>query len=655
MASYHFTIKSSAETQATADMRSDYINREGKFAYGTKAEELIDKAHGNMPEWAQGNPNVFWSASEAYEKAAKRVSFREIEFALPNELDVEQQKSLVKEFIDNHFGTDFVYSYAIHEKSAALAYGVQNPHVHILFCERQLDGLQRDKKTFFKRADHKQPERGGAPKAGRWNGDNRKGYLRFMREDCAKLQNRYLEAEGFTERVDHRTKDAQYLDAIESGNLDQARLLEYPAEKHLGPKLSSKVARELQILTAGIANPKERKKLRSEYWKAKQAAKEDKLSLLRHTRNIKQNIQLQHALDTKRSPARQQFSREYAEQRFWQAKKRELSILRSQLNVEKYRLEQAEANNVRNLKVAAWRVHFERRLAEYAVLQNKAETKYIGQEEEEQITKIQNGILAIEQNKEVVQKQTSQLAILKQLYPELAGQNTRSLKRIASQHMNRINESLAQIRKAERMVEKRIRTEIQARMIAEWRASKGLLASIRRDEKRLLEHKKALKKEQQSFEKSAAPEETNKLEVLLHDVRLEHIEDWQVAVKELTDSISSRHKGWEVQKKNPVIMNQILSLQARYNARNADLKQKVVNMKKAKAALYQERSQWRRLEYSLNRPNEQGRFLQSCQNVHQQLQKIVRHLREERVKGRISGLKLFVNDEEYKEKENEIS
>jgi hypothetical protein len=46
--------------------------------------------------------------------------------------------------------------------------GEPNPHAHIMFSERRLDGVERSDAQFFKRAHPKDPERGGTPKDRQW-------------------------------------------------------------------------------------------------------------------------------------------------------------------------------------------------------------------------------------------------------------------------------------------------------------------------------------------------------------------------------------------------------------------------------------------------------------------------------------------------------
>ena len=257
MASYHFTMKTSKNSEAPAQAHVDYICREGKYSRGTKAEELVYKEHGNLPEWANDNPREFWKNADLYEGTKGGTSYREMELALPTELTEEEQIILVKGFVAEQLGNDFVYSFAIHNKEAALNKNyeyiesdqddrnkTENPHVHIMFCERKLDGIERNAETFFKRADKKVPERGGAVKDRKWNGKQRSAHLKLLREDWANHQNKSLESSGHSERVDHRSLKAQRQSALERGDIKAAELLDRQPERHIGNKIGRASCRE---------------------------------------------------------------------------------------------------------------------------------------------------------------------------------------------------------------------------------------------------------------------------------------------------------------------------------------------------------------------------------------------------------------------------
>jgi len=79
MASFHLSVKSGGKGKAAA--HADYIAREGKFSKNDKQLDLVAKAYGNLPEWANDNPKTFWIMADRYERINGAV-YREIVIAL---------------------------------------------------------------------------------------------------------------------------------------------------------------------------------------------------------------------------------------------------------------------------------------------------------------------------------------------------------------------------------------------------------------------------------------------------------------------------------------------------------------------------------------------------------------------------------------------
>ena len=185
MATYHFSMKTGAKGKAAA--HACYIVREERYR---EKLDLEYAENGNMPQWA-GDPREFWKAADRYERA-NGVAYREMELALPRELDPDQRRELVLGFVDEQLGGDFVYTLAIHNPRAAIERGEQ-PHVHIQFSERKLDGIERGWEQFFKRANRDAPELGGCAKDERWNGKDRAEHLEVLRESWEEHVNRAYE------------------------------------------------------------------------------------------------------------------------------------------------------------------------------------------------------------------------------------------------------------------------------------------------------------------------------------------------------------------------------------------------------------------------------------------------------------------------------
>jgi len=208
MASYHLSVKTGGK--GSASPHANYIAREGKYAR-EKDSDMEHKESGNMPAWAAHNPSEFWKAADMFERA-NGCTYREIEIALPRELKPEQRLDLVRDFVQQEIGDRHAYQFAIHNPKAAIAGGEQ-PHAHIMFSERLNDGIHRDPEQYFKRANSKDPERGGAKKVrfGETPAE-RKEYLVAQRERWADLQNTHLERHQHAGRVDARSLKDQGID-----------------------------------------------------------------------------------------------------------------------------------------------------------------------------------------------------------------------------------------------------------------------------------------------------------------------------------------------------------------------------------------------------------------------------------------------------------
>jgi hypothetical protein len=207
-----------------ARSHESYLTREGM--HQKRAHELEATWSGNLPGWAKTS-GEFWKAADTYERANGRV-YSEVVMALPRELAFAQRESLVKEFIGRELGERFPYTVAMHN-SRALDGGTQ-PHAHIMFSLREVDGIERSKEQFFKRANAAHPERGGAKKNREWSLDEQSNdRVREIRQSWEELANQALEKAGREERIDRRTLQAQGI--------------EREPEPKMGPEVTQRVKR----------------------------------------------------------------------------------------------------------------------------------------------------------------------------------------------------------------------------------------------------------------------------------------------------------------------------------------------------------------------------------------------------------------------------
>lgn len=240
MATYHCCIKKAKKGKALR--HADYILREGVYEASPKKEELLHKAHGNLPEWA-ATPQDFWREADQRERANGNVYY-EFEIALPNELSLDEQKKIVERMIETHIGAK-AYTYAIHQNYAALKSEILQPHVHLMFCERVPDGISRGPEQYFKRANPRFSERGGTPKDDRFTKDFSAGSEAVLkiRKDCEKFINEAYKANGLDIAVSADSLAAQKKRAVRENDLKKAALLDRVPENHLGPKLAQQSVR----------------------------------------------------------------------------------------------------------------------------------------------------------------------------------------------------------------------------------------------------------------------------------------------------------------------------------------------------------------------------------------------------------------------------
>lgn len=229
MASYHLSIKSGKKGQATE--HAAYIARIGKHSKNGKGEDLLALEHGNLPDWANGDPDYFWKMADKHERA-NGAAYREFEIALPIELTLSQNLELVHEFVKQEVG-DKPFQLAIHAPTAALGDDKQ-PHSHIIISDRKPDEIVRPPEQHFKRYNSAFPELGGCKKdSGGREPATLKAEVNSRRERWADLQNQHLEKHGYEARVDHRS--------------NRDRGIKSNPERHLGSAAIKKMSEEEKV------------------------------------------------------------------------------------------------------------------------------------------------------------------------------------------------------------------------------------------------------------------------------------------------------------------------------------------------------------------------------------------------------------------------
>ena len=156
----------------------------------------------NAPEWMKDR-NRLWNEVEKVEKRKDSQLARELNIALPIELNHDQQKELIQSFAQNEFvQKGMIADIAIHRDDA------NNPHAHIMLTMRNLnqDGFgkkNRDWNADF--ANAKENNRGYVK-----NGEN----CLSIREEWANYANEALKRAQSNERITHLSHKNRGLETL---------------------------------------------------------------------------------------------------------------------------------------------------------------------------------------------------------------------------------------------------------------------------------------------------------------------------------------------------------------------------------------------------------------------------------------------------------
>jgi MobA/MobL family len=205
---FHLSFRSGSRGGgACASSAYAYISRTGEYS-GPDRDEAIYEESGHMPSWAADDAAEYWDAADLHERANGRL-YVSADFALPLDLDREDQIVLARAFVAELTDEEKLpYTLAIH--AGLDADGEEhNPHAHLMFSERQNDGIERERDLWFRRADPEHSEQGGAPKSRSVHG---REWVEHARERWAELTNAALARSGRTARVDHRSYERQGID-----------------------------------------------------------------------------------------------------------------------------------------------------------------------------------------------------------------------------------------------------------------------------------------------------------------------------------------------------------------------------------------------------------------------------------------------------------
>lgn len=142
------------------------------------------------PDWMQDRA-ALWNAVEAVERRKDAQLAREVQLALPRELDADRQIALLRGFVRDEFvARGMVADFSLHDHVGSDRQA--QPHAHVMLAMRSVD------------------ETGFGLKVRDWNSDE---LLVHWREQWAHQANAQLADAGEEVRIDHRTLAAQRAEA----------------------------------------------------------------------------------------------------------------------------------------------------------------------------------------------------------------------------------------------------------------------------------------------------------------------------------------------------------------------------------------------------------------------------------------------------------
>lgn len=160
--------------------------------------------------------STLWNSVEKIEKSKNSQLAREIEVALPTELDREQQIQLVREYVQKNFvSVGMCADIAIHDKKTG------NPHAHIMLTMRPLEqsgewGAKSKKEYILDKNGQRITLKNGSFKTRKvdltdWNDKDK---AEVWRQAWADVTNKYLAEQNIPQRIDHRSYERQGIEQI---------------------------------------------------------------------------------------------------------------------------------------------------------------------------------------------------------------------------------------------------------------------------------------------------------------------------------------------------------------------------------------------------------------------------------------------------------
>ncbi|HBU9428133.1 TPA: MobQ family relaxase [Klebsiella pneumoniae] len=171
-------------------------------------------APANAPEYIVKDSTALWNEVERVERQQNGQTARYFDVSIPTELNNDDKKRLVLEYCQKNFvDKGMIADIAFHDLDS------DNPHAHVMLTLKTIspDGFGKKERS--------------------WN-DRKMSVL--WRESWASMANSYLAAAGSSERIDHRSLQAQHEEALEKAavaldNEEKALWLAKAAETNRPP------------------------------------------------------------------------------------------------------------------------------------------------------------------------------------------------------------------------------------------------------------------------------------------------------------------------------------------------------------------------------------------------------------------------------------
>ena len=226
MAIYHCTIKiisrgkgmsavGASAYRSGEILKNEYdgVTHDFTRKRGIAHTEILLPPHA-PPDFA--DRSTLWNSVEKIEKAKNSQLAREIEVALPVELDREKQIQLVREYVqDNFVSAGMCADIAFHDKKNG------NPHAHIMLTMRPLEqsgewGAKSKKEYILDKNGQRIKLKNGSFKTRKvdltdWNDKDK---AEVWRQAWADVTNRYLAEQNIPQRIDHRSYERQGIEQI---------------------------------------------------------------------------------------------------------------------------------------------------------------------------------------------------------------------------------------------------------------------------------------------------------------------------------------------------------------------------------------------------------------------------------------------------------